>query len=338
MPKISAVTVHYILRSVEKQTAIPFERLVREMGLEPGLFEEAHAQVDSDRLLQLFRYAVEVSRDPHLALHIGESIPYQSLGLLGYLLVNAGSAAEMLEKFNRYQKLIGRQMKFHLTDEGDAYKMAIYLNENPHTPVPRYHAEVHLSAFLNILRQVSGHRIMPYRIGFSFEAPEDTAAYRGIFGDGLRFGEEENAMILRKADLDFPIQTSNPTMLRFFEAQADALLDEFGRTSWYARVKHVILKNMGNEQVSIADVAEELEVSVRTLQYHLKSESKSYREALNAVRKRVAKHYVENTRMDFSTVSVLLGYAEPSIFFRAFRKWYGATPKAVRGRAGKSEG
>lgn len=53
----------------------------------------------------------------------------------------------------------------------------------------------------------------------------------------------------------------------------------------------------------------------------LKSESKSYREALNAVRKRMAKHYVENTRMDFSTVSVLLGYAEPSIFFRAFRKW-----------------
>ena len=333
MPKVSAITVHYVLKSIQQQTGLPLETLTAKMGVDPEIFQHEEARIDAKRLLRVFQFAVEAAQDPYLALHIGESVPYQSLGLLGYLLVHTDSAGEMLRTFNRYQKLIGRQMKFHFEEDDEQFKMAVYLSENRHLPVPRYHVEVHLAALINIIRQVSGHPIVPQRVDFSFERPEAPGEYERIFGPNLRFAQEENAIVLEKHAMEIPLRTSNPSMLRFFEAQAGAILEHYERTSWYARVKHVILKNLGKEGVAIGDVAEALGVSVRTLQYHLKAESRSYRDAINTVRKQLGRHYVENTAIDFSTIAVLLDYAEPSIFFRAFKQWHGATPKAMRDRA-----
>lgn len=334
MPKVSAVTVHYVLKSLEQQTGLPMQTLIDRAGIDPKLFERDNARIDAAKLLNVFQFAVETTKDPYLALHIGESIPYQSLGLLGYLLVNTDTVGSMLKTFSRYQKLIGRQMKFHFSDDDTAYKMAVYLNENPEMKVPRYHSEVHLAALINIIRQVSGQPVVPHRVHFGFDAPGNTAEYERIFGPNLHFSQDENALFLLKEALEIPIKTANPSMHRFFEVQADAVLDDFERGSWYVRVKHLLLKRVGSEGVTIADTAEALGVSVRTLQYHLKSESRSYREALNSVRKKLAKHYVENAQMDFSTIAVMLDYAEPSIFFRAFKQWYGITPKQMRSRSG----
>ena len=64
-----------------------------------------------------------------------------------------------------------------------------------------------------------------------------------------------------------------------------------------------------------------------TLQNYLKAENKTFRDALNKIRQKLAQHYIENTKMDLGTISFLLGYKEPSSFFRAYKKWNKKTPK-----------
>ena len=330
MPKVSAVTFHYVLRAIGQTAHIGEADLIAHSGIDPRVFKEENAHIDTEKLTRIFLYAIERSGDPNLALHIGEAVPYQSLGLLGYLLVNTDTVGEMLAKFHHYQRLISKRLNFNFTDEGERYKLAVTISQNPHLPVPRFHAEVHLCAIVNILRQIAGSPLMPQRALFAFEAPEDRSEHERIFGPHLSFGADENAVYFDKSALDTPIATSNASMLHYFEVQAKRILEEMDAASWYARVKHVILKEIGEKEITIEGVAETLGLSVRTLQNRLKDEDKSFRGALNSVRKQLARHYIQNTKMDLTAIAVFLGYSEPSAFFRAYKQWTGETPGSLR--------
>lgn len=116
-------------------------------------------------------------------------------------------------------------------------------------------------------------------------------------------------------------------MLGFFENQAKTILDEEKDTSWYFKVEKEIFKNIGDNDITIELISKNLHLTPRTLQNYLKSENKTFRVALNNIRKKLAQHYINNTKMDNASISFLLGYSEPSSFFRAYKKWYGSTPR-----------
>jgi AraC-like DNA-binding protein len=47
-------------------------------------------------------------------------------------------------------------------------------------------------------------------------------------------------------------------------------------------------------------------------------------------REQLARRYITNTNLAYVEVGFLIGYEEPSSFFRAFRDWSGETPESVR--------
>jgi len=48
------------------------------------------------------------------------------------------------------------------------------------------------------------------------------------------------------------------------------------------------------------------------------------------VRASLARHYLERTSLSMQEIAFLLGFAQPTSFFRAFRDWTGFTPAAIR--------
>lgn len=328
--RVSAVTFHYVIKAIVHHTGLDEQALMGQAGIDPALFARENATLPGEKLSALFQWAMQQSGDDDLALHLGASIPYQSLGLLGYLLINARTVGEMLEKFHHYQRLVGDRLRFHFSEEDAYYKIALQIQGNPLIPVPRFHAEVHLSAILNIIREISGQAVMPDRALFWHDAPERTEGYRVMFGPELRFGEGESAILLGKSALDIPLQFSNPSMLRYFETQAGRILEDFEDRTRYAQVRQVILRHLGDEEVTVGFVAEQLEVSARVLQKQLKTEGRTFTEALGSVRRQLAHHYLHQTRLDVTDIALFLGYSESSAFLRAYRGWYGTTPGADR--------
>ena len=184
MAQIAAVTLDFVLKVLETRAGLDRGELLAAIGLDEKVFGEENAKVDGAKLGQLFAIAMEKTGDPHLALHLGESTSPQSLGLLGYLLVNAATVGEMLEKLSRYHKLIGRQLEFAVSQTGTRYRMAVSIAGNPLIPMPRFQADVHLSAILSLLRQVSGNHVYPCQVHFQREAPEEAGEYKRIFEIG----------------------------------------------------------------------------------------------------------------------------------------------------------
>lgn len=80
----------------------------------------------------------------------------------------------------------------------------------------------------------------------------------------------------------------------------------------------------------LSDIATTLELSTRTLQRQLKDEGTTFRALLQDTRKKLALQYLQRTRLNSTELAFLLGFGQPTSFFRAFRRWTGASPEKIR--------
>ena len=85
---------------------------------------------------------------------------------------------------------------------------------------------------------------------------------------------------------------------------------------------------------SLDAVAKALGVSARTLQRQLRDERTSFAAVLAQLRQELAPSLLRDGRLAVSEVAFLLGYEDPSAFRRAFRRWFGRSPRAFRSAAG----
>lgn len=326
MSKVSSVTFHYVLKALQLNSGVSINEMLEVVDIDKEVLASNDSQISSAKLSTIFRYCMDKTGDFSLSLKIGKSITYHSLGILGYLMLNTNSLKEMIEKFNYYQKLISGFIKFHLEKSDEYYKLSIYINENPSIPVPSFHAEVHLSAILSILSQIVDKKIVPDKTYFSGSRVSHLDEYKKLFGERIFFDTQENSIFFNHHTLKTKVNNSNPAMLGYFEMQANKILDDMKESSCYSRVKKEILKNIGENDITIEFISLKLNMSVRKLQYNLKEENKKFRDALLSVRMNLAEHYIKNTKMDYNSIAFYLGYSEPSSFFRAYKKYFNKTP------------
>lgn len=96
------------------------------------------------------------------------------------------------------------------------------------------------------------------------------------------------------------------------------------------RVKAILAKNMGDEFPNAPAVAEFLNVSVTTLHRKLSQEKTSFQQIKDESRMEAAIHYLNCPDLSTSKIAELVGFENPSTFFRSFKKWTGLPPGEYR--------
>lgn len=83
-------------------------------------------------------------------------------------------------------------------------------------------------------------------------------------------------------------------------------------------------------RISLREIAVLLGVSARTLQRRLDDHHTSYSAVLGEVRQREAMRRLVHTEDTVTKIAYELGYSDSAHFARAFRRWAGFSPLAVR--------
>lgn len=81
---------------------------------------------------------------------------------------------------------------------------------------------------------------------------------------------------------------------------------------------------------TIEAVATALGLSVRTVQRRLESEGTTFGALLDETRREAALEYLRDPQIAIKEAAYRVGFSEPSTFYRAFRRWTGATPADYR--------
>jgi AraC-like DNA-binding protein len=151
-----------------------------------------------------------------------------------------------------------------------------------------------------------------------------------MFGVMPAFGQDVNAVHFERAWLDAPLPQANERTAQLCEAQCRDLLDRRrARTGWSARVRDELLRQP-SAAPSMESVAERLHMTVRTLHRKLADEQTSFRALLDEVRGSLAEELLASPGLSVKEIAERLGYAEPSSFIHAFKRWKGVPPRAFR--------
>lgn len=330
MEKISAITLHYILKILQNHYKIDTKQLLIDIDISPDIFQKENSYVDSEKVKQLFMKAAQLCNDPCLSLKLGESSSPESMGLLGYMLSNTANIKEMLEKMCHFSPLIGKNLQFKLSKTDMGYKIALQMHNNPSILLASYQSEIHLSAIVSLIRHFSGREVTPEQAYFQHDKVNIVDAYEQLFGKVLHFNAYENALVFSHNTLKKSLTNAYPGMLKYFETQAKKIIEDLYEDTWTIQVKKMILLKLGNEDVDIESIAHALNISVRMLQKHLQVEGNVYSKLLEEVRKNLSKYYLKNFSIDIGTIALYLGYNDVTSFSRSFKKWFKESPNNYR--------
>ena len=138
-------------------------------------------------------------------------------------------------------------------------------------------------------------------------------------------------MVWPNAIMDLSIAQANPQLYQTFEHHAAEFLAAMNRPEAVSQtvVKHIFELIHSNE-ATIEGVAARMSIGVRTLQRKLSEEGGSFNNLLAGVKKGIAVRHLKSNELSIAEISYLLGFAEPSVFHRSFKKWTGHTPSDFR--------
>lgn len=326
---LSIASVNLILFAARQRGADP-DVLARAVGISPAQLRDPDGRVAIRQVQALWREIVTATGDPAIALQLGELTNPVSIGVLAYVMMHCATLGKAFEKLCQYQDIVCEGVRTTGRREKDQFVIALQIT-SPDIIYPAYTLNSELSIYQAVIRALTGQPVSARAIRFAYPRPVDTSEHERVFAPArLSFDTDLTEMVLDDALLDTPILNANPNLSILFDQHADDLLRRLHKPTLSTRVRAEIIALMKGEEPTLATVADRLAMGVRTLQLHLKDERTSYQQLLDDIRKDLAVRHLREPNLSTTDIAYLLGFAEPSVFFRSFKKWTGQTPGAYR--------
>ncbi|WP_170135521.1 AraC family transcriptional regulator [Nannocystis exedens] len=314
------------------RAGVDVDALLAAVGLDRAAAEDADLALAPAQRNALWREALVRSRDPALALHAAEIIPWGTFDVVDYVVAQAPSLGEGLAALARYFRII--RPDFNLAFEADASGGRLSLDLPPtFAGVQPYTTEFTLGCTIARFRRLTEATWSPEAIDFKYAAPGHRDEYARVFQCPLRFDADATVVHFSRAALDLRQPRADALLRPVLErAAADVLARMPPAPRLTAQLRQVLSEELRGGSPTLEHVARRLAVSPRTLNRRLQAENTSFQQQLAELRCELARGYLENPRISIAEVAYLLGFSEPSAFHRAFKRWTGHSPQAWRAR------
>ncbi|WP_210519198.1 AraC family transcriptional regulator [Hymenobacter terricola] len=294
------------------------------------------ARVPIATIQRLWPLLIDATHDPNFDLHLGGYINFTAAGTLAYVLLHAPTLGAAVVQLCRYQDIACQGVRTFQTPAAE-WPGSSWLNLELTSPAivhPRYVLNSELSIYLAAFGTLTGQPVTPLAVRLAYPRPADTREHEQAFGTAkLEFDAPVTAIAFDAATLAREVLHANPALFPLFEQHAAALLAQLPTSQppiLVERVRSEIVRLLKGEAPTLAAVADQLCLGVRTLQLQLKEAGHTYQQLLDNVRRDLAQSHLREPHLSITDVAFLLGYSEPSVFVRSFKKWTGQTPGAFR--------
>jgi len=167
--------------------------------------------------------------------------------------------------------------------------------------------------------------------------PLDASLFEQTFRCPVYFDQPYNRIEFDEDSMMDQLSTYDPVRKAQYVAKLDALISSDNkRSSFLASLRQTILQGITSGHFSLPLIADKLNMSERKFRNELKKLDVKYRDYLEEVRKDLFIEKYESG-MNFTDIAQELGYNDQSAFSKAFKRWYGMSPRAFKAQAGIKE-
>ena len=300
------------------------------VNIDPSLFEGHEKKLTVSQVAVLLKKALAITRDENLGLKIGSRSRFLP-NIVCYIMMNCTTMGEALSKFCRYKQIFTDDTHVRL----DRKDCGIFLEMNPESielSGLRAYSDFLISGMYIFLAFLTRDAFKPVRVHLTHDRPDSILSYQRLFPCPVSFSQPTNALVFAPGAMALPIQCPNRELLDHFEAYAQkAVAGIPGQKALSKRVARMLIEAIqGGDSPSVESIASQLHMSVRKLQGLLEKEATTYKKLLHSAQKQLALAYLADRQISSSEASYLIGYSEPSSFYRAFKRWTGCTPGQYR--------
>jgi AraC-like DNA-binding protein len=317
-----------LLSQLEKAGVSP-EQLFSELHLQGVTSSDSdHAVIAGAEAMVLLETAVKLTGDPCLAIHLGQQLGIASYGSFGFALMSCANLREAVQLLLRYgQVLFEPRWTVYEHEGGLLLRAYITLGTAAQQQLVTELVFSNLSA---VGRSLNRNQTEGADIQLSYSRPSHSACYKSAFDVPVTFDCEHSQLFLPAQALDTPVKTANLSEHVVFHQQCEEMLRGLNSVDKTTTAVRQLLIQSAGDFLDIAQVAESLHVSERTLRRRLEAESTSFRAAVEEVRDLLAREYLAETELTVAEIAHLLDYSETVNFRRAFVRWNDVTPNEYR--------
>ena len=315
--------------------------LIERSQIDPDELLNQDNRIPLTKYLAMLKAGIELCDEPALSLLFGEAVGLPDISIVGLMGQLAENSEDGQRQLSRYARLALDE------DDGGTSNPMEIVREGSDIWVrstSRIYAENPLlteSAFARTVCGVRGmlasiadgaKRPFPKAIRFTHKEPSYRAEYDRIFGVPIFFESPMNAILIDEAFMQMkPPRRPNPYLAELLKAHAEGLLENLERgKSTRGRVESLLIPILHTGEANVEMIAAKLAVSRQTLFRKLKAEGVTFAKVVDELRHKLALRYLIKEKVSVHETAYLVGFSDAAAFSRAFKRWTGSRPRAMR--------
>lgn len=326
------VSIHFVSAAVARLSADARRRVLADVGIASEWFDEPRARVPAQAFSALWLAVAREIDDEFFGLD-RRRMKVGSFALLCHAVLpceTLGHAVrQMLRGFATF--LDDVQATLHV-DGTDA--VITIDNRIADADANRFADETLLVMVHGLMCWLAGRRISLRVADFACPRPAYAAEYVTMFCKQLHFDAGATSVRFDAQSLAAaPVQNAATLKTFLRTAPQSVFLKYRNEAGWAARVRRRMRRSVGQPSWPVLEeLALEFHVAPTTLRRRLDAEGTSVQEIKDHLRRDIAIHHLCSTQLGIAEIGSLLGFQEPSAFYRAFKRWNGVRPGEYRQR------
>lgn len=281
-------------------------------------------RIDYNLYEAILELGAMLSDDPLFGFHLGKNIKSADFGALGYLVETSENLRQAIQSLMQFDTLVADIGKTQL--QSSAKQSTIIWQ--PFNNQNRQVILRNITAWIATVRLLIDENLKPLSINFSFSL--NTTEHNELtrwFSCPVYTSQKNNSIAFPNEFFELEITSKNKQMFNELLRISELQLIEFsGMQPMKIRIKNLLNNKHTLENVSLQHVASSLNMSIRNIQRKLKLEDTNFSQLLDEERQYRIKHLLKN--MPLGHVATQLGYAEQASLNKAFKRWFGCSPRA----------
>lgn len=309
-------------RGVDTDSLLACHQLERAQLLDPQY------QLSIGRALEIIHHCIQLYPSPELAFEFGQRIHMASHGDVGVASLASDTLSGSLDVMVEFTQ--SRLPFLKIEKQVNQHSVTVRMHELlDFESLRQFNMECYLASTFTTCRSIGlAEQVKNWCVTLSYDRPANAEYYEKYLSAHCEFNAAFNDVIFDRSLLDHPMPMRSASLCRLAISRlpTTAGLDSQSETE---AVREMIGAQL-QDGISLADSAESLHMSSRTLMRKLSAQGTSFKQLLEHVRNKRACHLLQHTHIQADAIASRLGYSEPANFTRAFKKWQGMTPRHYR--------
>lgn len=300
------------------------EALFERAGVPYAAAADPEALLPTSDISRLFELACADLKDPDFGLRVAPYVNLCSFHALGYSLYSSRDLQDFCERLIAFFRIHSDNVTHSLEKTDAGFRLLV--NE-VNKGISMIAWDAWLACLVQFCRLVYKPNFNPQHVELAHPAGQRSVAeFRRFFRSSVRFGSGRYSIHFARRDMSRPLPASRGSLARRNVDIVIQYLSRLHADDLVARAEAAMLELLPTGRCSKQRVAQALNMPERTLQYRLESLGTTYSTVLDALRKRLALHYLADGAAQPKEVASLLGFSCSASFTRAFRRWTGVPP------------